>query len=82
MPKITLTKRQADRERIRHNLKLLQNSRSYSSREMGTIIGRSAPTYLSRVEDPDTLTFGEISALCDYFKIEPERFLCGTLGIS
>ena len=40
-----------------------------------------APTYLSRLRNPDNLTFGEISSLCRYFKIEPERFVCGTLGV-
>lgn len=81
MPKVTLSERQKDRERIRNNLKLLQNSRAYNSVEMGEIIGRTAPTYLSRLRDPDTLTLGEISALCEYFKIEPERFISGVLGV-
>jgi len=82
MPKITLTERQKDRERLAHNLQLLQRSRSYTCEEMGDIIGRSGPTYLSRLRNPDNLTFGEISSLCRYFKIEPERFVCGTLGVS
>lgn len=82
MPRIKqLTEQQRNSQRIADNLKLLQNSREYTSRDMGDIIGASNVTYLKRLENPLNLTLDEVLRICRHFKVEPERFVGGVLTI-
>lgn len=82
MPKINLTEQQRNCQRIADNLRLLQNSREYTSRDMGDIIGISNVTYLKRLENPLNLTLDEVLRICRHFKIEPERFVGAELKIN
>lgn len=81
MPKINLTEQQKNSQRIADNLRLLQNSREYTSRDMGDIIGISNVTYLKRLANPLELTLDEVLRICRHFKVEPERFVGGELTI-
>lgn len=81
MPRIKLTEQQKKCQRIADNLRLLQNSREYTSRDMGNIIGISNVTYLKRLENPLELRLDEVLRICRHFKIEPEKFVGGVLTI-
>lgn len=79
MPKVYLTEKQKDCERLRANLKLLQGKRGV--REMGAIIGCSKSTFHSRLKKPESLTYEEIKRLCDFFKVDIAAFCGGVLKI-
>lgn len=82
MPRIKqLTEQQRNSQRIADNLRLLQNSREYTSRDMGDIIGASNATYLKRLENPLELRLDEVLRICRHFKVDPEKFVGGVLTI-
>lgn len=79
MPKVSLTDRQKDFQRLGYNLKLLQGGRS--AKEMAALLGCSQSTYYTRLKEPEKLTYEEIKRLCDYSRVDIQSFLCGTLKI-
>ena len=79
MPKVALTERQKDFQRLGYNLKLLQGNRTV--KEMADIMGCSAQTMYNRKKSPEKLTYEEIKRLCDFAKVDMQSFLCGTLKI-
>ena len=79
MPKVTLTRRQADRERWRKNLKHLKGGNT--NEEMAKIMGaKRGQTFAARMERPEPLTMGEMSSLCEHFKYDRAKFVCGNLN--
>lgn len=79
MPKINLTEREKDNERLRKNLILLQGGKN--QKEMSKIIGAKATTtYANRLKNPDMLTYAEIKRLCKHFRIKCVDFIEGELG--
>ncbi len=81
MPKIKpLTEHEAEVQRLRRNLKLVQGS--MTNEEMGRLIGRSDVTYAARLRDPETLTMREMRMICNYFKVDRAKFMTEELRIS
>lgn len=80
MPKLKPTEAQKDRERMRRNLRLLQQLTANStSEDMGKLINRSHTTWDNRIRNPDSLTWGEIRTLCTKFKVDTAKFCAGEL---
>ena len=79
MPKVALTERQKDFQRLAYNLKMLQGGRS--AKEMAALLGCSMSTYYTRLKEPEKLTYEEIKRLCDFARVDMQSFLCGTLKI-
>lgn len=79
MPKVALTDRQKDFQRLAYNLKLLQGGRS--KQEMADLLGCSLSTYVRRMRNPEELTYEEIKRLCDFSKVDMQNFVCGQLKI-
>lgn len=79
MPRVTLTEKQKDRDRLTENLRTLQGRRS--PKEMALILGRNRTTYYKRLSEPEKLTYEEIKRLCDFFKVDMQNFVCGQLKI-
>lgn len=80
MPKVALTDRQKDFQRLAYNLKMLQGGRSV--KEMAALLGYKSPsTYYARLEKPEKLTYEEIKRLCDFARVDMQKFLCGTLQL-
>ena len=77
MPKVALTERQKDFQRLAYNLKMLQGGRSV--KEMAALLGCSQSTYYTRLKEPEKLTYEEIKRLCDFAGVNIQTFLCGTL---
>ena len=79
MPKVALTERQKDFQRLAYNLKMLQGGRS--KQEMADLMGCSLSTYDRRTKHPEELTYSEIKRLCDMTRVDMQNFVCGTLKI-
>lgn len=79
MPKVSLTPRQADLNRLTDNIKLIQGGRS--GREMAQILGVSVDTYCRKLKNPEAFTYKEIKRLCDYTKVDIAAFVGGRLKI-
>lgn len=79
MPKVMLTEKDKDHNRLVENLRTLQGRRS--PREMGAIIGKGRTTYYSRLDNPEELTYKEMKRICEFFKIDMQNFVCGQLKI-
>lgn len=69
MPRVCLTQKQREEERVRKdnarlqkNLELVEGGRS--CRVMGEIVGLSAASYSKRRKSPELLTYEEIRKLC------------------
>ena len=81
MSRTQQTDKQKREERIRQNIELLQNSKHYSSQQMGVIIRKSHTTYIEKRKHPDKLTIEEVFKICEHFNISPDRFLNEKLSI-
>lgn len=80
MPKVALTERQKDFQRLANNLEMLRGGRS--AKEMAALLGSKSPsTYYARLEKPEKLTYEEIKRLCDMTRVDMQNFVCGTLKI-
>ena len=79
VPKVTLTERQKDFNRLGYNLKLLQGGRTKD--EMAELLGCSRSTYERRMKKPEDLTYAEIKRLCDFMRVDMQNFVCGQLRI-
>lgn len=80
MPKINLTERDKDNERLRNNLWTLQGH--LTQEQMAKIIGvKAATTYKNRLDDPSSLTYAEMKRLCKHFRIKLADFTEGKIGI-
>lgn len=77
MPKVALTERQKDFQRLGYNLKMLQGGRT--KQEMADLMDVSLSTYRRRTIHPEELTYSEIKRLCDFAGVNIQTFLCGTL---
>lgn len=87
MPKVCLTQKQREEERLRKdnerlhkNLELIEGGRS--SREMGAIIGMSAASYCKRRKSPEILTYEEIRKLCRNRGVSVASFCDGKLKLA
>lgn len=80
MPKVKLTEEQAENERLRHNLELLQGKTSDAV--MGKIIGSSGQTFRNRKRKPEDLTLKEVRLLCRALKVNRSDFETKTLTLS
>lgn len=79
MPKLKQTEAQKDRERMRRNLRVIQSLKGMTSEQAGKVINKSHGTWLNRLENPDSLTWGEIRTLCTKFDIDIARFCSGEI---
>ena len=79
MPKVSLTPREADLNRLTDNIKLIQGGRG--GREMAQILGISVTTYCRKLKNPETFTYKEIKRLCDYTKVDIAAFVGSRLKI-
>lgn len=79
MPKVILAPAQAERERLQHNISLIQGKRTNAA--MGKLIGVSGTTFSKRKEDPESLTLAEVRLMCKYFHIDPADFVAKKLEI-
>lgn len=81
MPKVCLSEKQKDHERLVSNLLLIQNSKQKNNAQMGEILGISSSTYSVRKKEPEKLTYAEIKKLCKYAKIDVTAFVSEQLKI-
>lgn len=81
MPKIILTEEQADRERMNSNLWAVKGVLRVSNAGLAKLIGVTGSTVAKRLENPDSLTYGEIRRICKAAKIDMARFVTETLSI-
>lgn len=79
MPKVLLTERQKDLNRLTDNIKLIQGGRG--GREMAQILGISVTTYCRKLKNPESFTYKEIKRLCDFAKVDISVFTGGKLRI-
>ena len=79
MPKVHLTEKQKDHDRLIDNLRLIQGRRS--NEDMATILGVSRSTYIRKVKQPESLTYQEIKRLCDFTRVDIASFVSGKLRV-
>lgn len=81
MPKIILTEGQANRERIRVNLKLAKSILGGTNEKLAKVMGVTAATVSNRFKKPGLLNIDEITKICKAAKIDMARFVTETLSI-
>ena len=79
MPKVHLTERQKDHDRLIGNLRLIQGRKT--SQEMALLLGVSKSTYIRKAKAPETFTYGEIKRLCDFTRVDIAAFVSGKLKV-
>lgn len=79
MPKVYLTEKQKDHDRLIQNMKLVQGRRSNEA--MATILGVSRSTYIRKAKSPELLTYSEIKRLCDFTKVDIAAFVGSQLKV-
>lgn len=82
MPKVCLSEKQKDHERLISNLLLIQSSKQRTNAQMGQVLGISSSAYSNRKRNPEKMTYKEIKRLCDYAKVDISTFICGYLKLS
>ena len=81
MPRVCLTDKQKDHDRLVANLLIIQNSKQKNNAQMGEILGISSSAYSARKREPEKLTYAEIKRLCKYAKIEVATFVSEQLKL-
>ncbi len=81
MPKVCLSEKQKDHDRLVANLLLIQNSKRKNNAQMGEILGISSSAYSARKKEPEKLTYAEIKKLCGYAKIDVAVFVSEQLKV-
>lgn len=81
MPKVYLSERQKDHERLVSNLLLIQSSKQKTNAQMGQVLGISSSAYSTRKRHPEKMTYEEIKRLCDYAKVDILTFVSGSLKL-
>lgn len=81
MPRVCLSEKQKDHDRLVANLLLIQNSKQKNNAQMGEILGISSSAYSARKREPERLTYNEIKKLCKYAKVDVAAFVSEQLKV-
>lgn len=81
MPKVYLSEKQKDHDRLVSNLLLIQNSKQKTNAEMGKVLGISSSAYSVRKRHPEKMSYEEIKRLCDYAKVDIPTFITDSLKL-
>lgn len=79
MPKILLSEKDKDHDRLLCNLKLIQGNRSLD--DMAKMLDMSKSTYIRKAKNPESFTYKEMKRLCDFTKVDIAAFVSGKLKV-